>query len=290
MFRDLAGLAIARTRLSTFALESESVVEPSSFIDDVPGFGLPTEHGACRRRCSRLRLRGACRRSDGDRIAMGARPRRRTPTRDRARFRVRPATWVLPRVSVSRLERYMKCPFQFYVANVLQVAEEPEDETSRSPLERGRFLHELFETFFHEWQARGRGRITAADMARRARCSKNVAGRRCGRCRRPKPGSSARGCSDRRSARASPIACSRWKPNGAPSIRERLMEYELDGDVHVYRRRRRGARRAAAREDRSRRPARRRHVQADRLQDEVRARSPAGAAAADLQRVRSRHR
>jgi len=45
-----------------------------------------------------------------------------------------------PRVSVSRLERYMKCPFQFYVGNVLQVEEEPEDEVSRSPLERGRFL------------------------------------------------------------------------------------------------------------------------------------------------------
>src|SRR4030095_4898787 len=50
-------------------------------------------------------------------------------------------------------------------SNVLTVAEEPEDETSRSPLERGRFLHELFETFFHEWQARGGGRITAATMA-----------------------------------------------------------------------------------------------------------------------------
>ena len=35
----------------------------------------------------------------------------------------------------------------------------------RTPLERGRFLHELFETFFHEWQARGRGRITSREMA-----------------------------------------------------------------------------------------------------------------------------
>ena len=43
MFRDLLGLARRRTRLSTFALESDAVVEPSSFIDDVPGFGLTTE-------------------------------------------------------------------------------------------------------------------------------------------------------------------------------------------------------------------------------------------------------
>ncbi len=43
---------------------------------------------------------------------------------------------------------------------MLQIEEEREDEDTRSPLERGRFLHELFETFFHEWQARGRSRIT----------------------------------------------------------------------------------------------------------------------------------
>ena len=56
--------------------------------------------------------------------------------------------------------------------------------------------------------------------------------------------------------------------------------------VHVRRRRRRDARRAAAREDRSRRRARRRHVPVDRLQDQVRARSPNGAATADLQPLR----
>jgi ATP-dependent helicase/DNAse subunit B len=68
--------------------------------------------------------------------------------------------WDMPRVSVSRLETYLKCPFQFYAKNVLRLDEEPEDEVTRSPLERGRFLHELFETFFHEWQQRGHGRIT----------------------------------------------------------------------------------------------------------------------------------
>ena len=46
MFRDLIGLALTRTRLSTFALESEAVVEPSSFIDDVTSFGMPTERAA----------------------------------------------------------------------------------------------------------------------------------------------------------------------------------------------------------------------------------------------------
>ncbi len=45
-FRDLAGLARLRTRVSTFSLEAESVVEPSSFIEDLPSFGLRSETGA----------------------------------------------------------------------------------------------------------------------------------------------------------------------------------------------------------------------------------------------------
>ena len=114
-------LAAARTRLSTFALESEAVVEPSTFLDDVPSFGLRTERDAA---------------DDDARVfeyeVLADDPSRR-PARDgrrraRAQRRARPQAlrrrgraWVLPRVSVSRLERYMKCPFQFYVSNVLQV-------------------------------------------------------------------------------------------------------------------------------------------------------------------------
>ena len=42
-FRDLARLARSRTRLSTFALEADAVVEPSVFVEDAAGFGLATE-------------------------------------------------------------------------------------------------------------------------------------------------------------------------------------------------------------------------------------------------------
>ena len=206
--------------------------------------------------------------------------------RDRRRFEGEAGAWVLPRVSVSRLERYMKCPFQFYVANVLQVAEEPEDETSRSPLERGRFLHELFETFFHEWQSRGRGRITAADMNEARALFEDVAGpalrslspSEAGLERARLFGSAVgSGIVDRVFA---------MEAERGVEIRERLMEYQLDGTFQFHRRRRRGPRGPPPRQDRSRRSAPRRHVPADRLQDQVRAGSQAGAAAADLQRVR----
>jgi len=66
---------------------------------------------------------------------------------------------MMPRVSVSRLERYLDCPFRFFASEVLRLEEEPQDEDTRTPLERGRFLHELFERFFAEWQRRGHRQI-----------------------------------------------------------------------------------------------------------------------------------
>ena len=213
-FRDLAGLARLRTRVSTFSLEAESVVEPSSFIEDLPSFGLRSETAAPDANAPTFEYEVLAH----DPARSGSRwaaIRAANAQRDRRRFEGEAGAWVLPRVSVSRLERYMKCPFQFYVANVLQVAEEPEDETSRSPLERGRFLHELFETFFHEWQSRGRGRITAPTWTKRAPCSKTLPARHCDRCRRRKRGSSAPACSDPPSAPASSIASSRWRPSAA---------------------------------------------------------------------------
>jgi len=149
--------------------------------------------------------------------------------RDERRFQGEAGEWVLPRVSVSRLERYMKCPFQFYVSNVLQVVEEPEDETTRSPLERGRFLHELFETFFHEWQARGRGGITAGDMTEARALFEEIAGpalrslspAEAGLERARLFGSAVgSGIVDRVFA---------MEAERGIAIRERLMEYELDG-------------------------------------------------------------
>ena len=184
----------------------------------------------------------------------------------------------------------MKCPFQFYVANVLQVAEEPEDENSRSPLERGRFLHELFETFFHEWQARGRGRITSREMADARALFEEIA----------EPAlrslSPAEAALERARLLGSAVGSGiadrvfAMEAERGVEIRERLMEYELDGEFTLHRRRRRDTGGAAAREDRSRRRARRRHVPVDRLQDEVRARSANRAAIADLQPLREARR
>ena len=228
-FRDLLGLGRHRTRLSTFALESDAVVEPSSFLDDVPSLGLPLER---ERPSGKIRTFGYERLID-DPAGVGspwALARSHNADREAARFQGEAGDWTLPRVSVSRLERYLKCPFQFYVANVLQVAEEPEDENSRSPLERGRFLHELFETFFHEWQARGRGRITSREMAEARALFAEIAEpalrslspAEAGLERARLFGSAVgSGIADRVFA---------MEAERGTEIRERLMEYELDDE------------------------------------------------------------
>jgi CRISPR/Cas system-associated exonuclease Cas4 (RecB family) len=228
-FRDLLGLARRHTRLSTFALESDAVVEPSSFIDDLPSLALPLE-----RESQGENIRAfAYERLIDDPAGAGlpwALVRSHNAEREPARFQGQAGEWTLPRVSVSRLERYLKCPFQFYVSNVLQVAEEPEDENSRSPLERGRFLHELFETFFHEWQARGRGRITSREMAEARGLFEEIAEpalrslspAEAGLERARLFGSAVgSGIADRVFA---------MEAERGIEIRERLMEYELDGE------------------------------------------------------------
>ena len=133
-------------------------------------------------------------------------------------------------MSVSRLERYLKCPFQFFAANVLQLDEEPEDENTRSPLERGRFLHEIFETFFHDWQARGESRITSANLDQARRLFVEVAGPALASL------SPAEAALERArlfgSAVGSGIAdrVFAMEAERGIDIGERLMEYELDGE------------------------------------------------------------
>ncbi|MGE3274744.1 MAG: PD-(D/E)XK nuclease family protein [Vicinamibacterales bacterium] len=166
-FRDLLRLPAREVRLSTIVLENDAVVEPSGLLDEVPAAALATTED---------------RPADGTRVfrheALSQEPRTTAALSGPAeawgalrlsgergqpeRFRGEAGPWTMPRISISRLERYLDCPFRFFASEVLRLEEEPEDEDTRTPLERGRFLHELFERFFHAWQDAGHGRITAS--------------------------------------------------------------------------------------------------------------------------------
>jgi RecB family exonuclease len=162
-FKDLVLSASCQVRLSTFALENDAVVEPSVLLDDVPSLGLPREVGniVAARVSQSEALALAPKRAEvlrGSAAEWGA-MRLDADTRPRESLKGYAGEWRLPRVSISRLELYLNCPFKFYAAQVLKLEEQPEDEAIQTPLERGRFLHELWEAFFAEWQRRGHGRI-----------------------------------------------------------------------------------------------------------------------------------
>ena len=170
-FQDLLRLPARRTSLSVFTLEDDSIVSPSPLLEDIDAVGLPIERlvappGSVAPRAFvhealalaplvpeaisgdasdwlQLRTSRTC---EGEmyRGTIGARA---------------PAVY-----AVSRLERYLECPFKYFAAHVLKLPEEREEQAWMTPQERGHFVHEVFESFFREWQQAGGGAITTANV------------------------------------------------------------------------------------------------------------------------------
>jgi RecB family exonuclease len=172
-FRDLLFSAAKRVRLSAFSLENDAVVEPSVLLDDVAAFGLAAAQAtaASSRVAYSEALAREPRRYDvlPEPAATWGAMRLTADPRAVTRLSGDAGAWQLPRVSISRLELFLNCPFKFFAAQVLKLEEQPEDEAIQTPLQRGRFLHDLWERFFDEWQRRGHGRIAPdqLDEARR---------------------------------------------------------------------------------------------------------------------------
>ena len=163
-FRDLLRLPSARLVVSTFTLESDAVVTASSLFDEVEAAGLDALEYADP--TARIFPDEALGLEPTDTQALDAVARQwaarrlETVAGDPERFRGmthghRPATF-----SLSALERYQDCPFKFFAADVLRLEEAPEDELALSPRARGRFIHEVFQRFFEQWDARGDRAIT----------------------------------------------------------------------------------------------------------------------------------
>ncbi len=168
-FVDLLHVSRGVVRVSTVLLENDAVVEPSMLLDEIPGAGVvtstePPVSAARIFQHEAMTLTPHAFDALPDGVARWAHARTAVRDEELARFRGSIGRWRLPRISVSRLERYLDCPFRFFSSEVLALEEEPEDEDTRTPLERGRFLHELFEEFFAEWQRRGHRRIDVANV------------------------------------------------------------------------------------------------------------------------------
>ncbi|MGE0592741.1 MAG: PD-(D/E)XK nuclease family protein [Vicinamibacterales bacterium] len=168
-FADLLRLPSARLVVSTFRLEDDALVSPSSLLDELTAAGFDTveetwddvrifEHEALALEPVHIE---ALRPDVRDMVAW----RLDAPAPDLPRFRGttdghRPAAY-----TVSSLERYIDCPFKYFAAHVLRLEEPVEDEPVRSPLVRGRFLHDVFQRFFEAWDRGPGGAITVDRLA-----------------------------------------------------------------------------------------------------------------------------
>lgn len=168
-FQDLLRLPRRRVAISLFTLEDDAIVPASSFLEEVEGAGLLSVPLAAH---------------DGGRVflheALSEEPVAATAVAGE------PLEWLAMRASrspaegamfhggtgvrepvayaVSRVERYLECPFKYFAAHVLRLPEERAEESGLTPQERGQLVHEVFEAFFAEWQAQGKGGITMASF------------------------------------------------------------------------------------------------------------------------------
>jgi ATP-dependent helicase/nuclease subunit B len=168
-FQDLLFLAHQRVAVSSFTLEEDALIPPSPFLDDLPSSGLVLQRPEAPP-ATRIFAHEALAMSPVVPDAIAGSPRawlqmrlERTAAGD-PRYRGAVGARQPEAYAVSRIERYLACPFKYFSETVLKLDEEREDESGLTPQERGQLLHGVFEAFFTEWRKRGGTTITTQTL------------------------------------------------------------------------------------------------------------------------------
>ncbi len=168
-FQDLMSLPRREVHLSTFELENDSIIGPSVFLEDAARLGFRTLVPPAQPH-SRMFVYEALATDPVEPSAVEGEASAwlavRTARSDAAagRFHGAAASYKPAAYSVSSLERYLQCPFQFFAERVLRLEEDPEDEATLNPKELGIFVHEVFQKFFEEWNRQGHLGITPDNL------------------------------------------------------------------------------------------------------------------------------
>ncbi len=169
-FHDLLRLPRRRVVVSLFTLEEDAIVPASSFLEEIEAAGLPGAPVAERGE-GRVFVHEALSLDPVSADAVSGEAREwlairaaRSPA-EGAMFHGGAGAREAAVYAVSRVERYLECPFKYFAAHVLRLPEERPEESGLSAQERGQLVHEVFEAFFTEWQAQGRGSITFETLA-----------------------------------------------------------------------------------------------------------------------------
>ena len=168
-FADLRRLPLERLVLSTFSLEDDSVVIPSSFLEEP----TDTAHVLMRAKIDT----GLCVTLD-DALAQASVPPgilQGLPARWLGLRQTRPDGGTPPfhgvvgqrpaaTYAVKALEQYLECPFKYFAGTLLGLGDEPADRQTLTPQQRGLLLHRVLETFYTDWQATPGGAMTLANL------------------------------------------------------------------------------------------------------------------------------
>jgi RecB family exonuclease len=185
-FRDLLGLPARTATLHAFQLDGDAIVARSPLIDHAgpgpqsttAGTGLKGRPLSPAERASvfpsvpppavfsdEVLTRDDAPLADlPDTTRRWLELRRRRPAIDDRRYRGFVAPPAHRPYRISRVDRYVDCPFKFFSEDVLGLPEEREEMSGLTPLERGTLVHELFERFYRAWQAQGEGTITPSTL------------------------------------------------------------------------------------------------------------------------------
>ena len=171
-FADLVCLPTGRTRLSTFQLEHDALTAPTSLLEDVVDLGLTPSPERARpvRRASVTEMladgpivpsavegdaaRWLAVRRGGDRAGL---PEPAGPPGHVGRLD--PVAY-----AVSRVDRYLDCPFKYFCAAVLEIDEVADEEPTLTRRAQGELLHEVLRALVDAWQARGHRGFAADDL------------------------------------------------------------------------------------------------------------------------------
>jgi RecB family exonuclease len=166
-FRDLLGLASVSTSLHGFQMEGDALVAGSPMIELARGLPSVARDAPAKSLTFLDEILTAV--PDAD-VAIDDEPRawlalrRQRPGLDDSRYSGTVPARAPDVYRVSRVDRFVDCPFKYFAETVLALPEEREDSAGLTPLERGTLVHDLFERFYRTWQAEGRGAISPATL------------------------------------------------------------------------------------------------------------------------------
>jgi RecB family exonuclease len=166
-FHDILAAPRIRVSASTFTLEEDAIVPGSPLLEEIESAGLAIERWppAPSDAVFVHELVAAGATIDDVEASEWLRLRLdRTGVED-PRFEGFTGARTPRTYAISYLERYLDCPFKYFANQVLKLPEEREEESGLSSIERGHFVHDVFETFFRQWQASGRRTITTSNVA-----------------------------------------------------------------------------------------------------------------------------